>query len=182
MRLTGMVECLDQLASPDTTSLTTVDVVKMITGRERERRRNSKLTRLRRAADLAQPHADVTDLHVLPDRTSTCVRSTCSTGSPLPNAPGPRSDTGQARQGRSAHPRRMVHQPANRRTGPAPPRADRTPHRRRIHDLLLPDPAREMERPDRGESRCRRHRRPHHCQRPQDDPDLQGLLAQGLQT
>jgi DNA replication protein DnaC len=69
MRLTGMVECLDQLASPDTTSLTTVDVVKMITDREWERRRNSKLTRLRRAAELAQPHADVADLRVLPDRT-----------------------------------------------------------------------------------------------------------------
>jgi len=68
MRLTGMVECLDQLASPDTTGLTTVDIVKMITDREWERRRNSKLTRLRRAADLAQPHADVTDLRVLPDR------------------------------------------------------------------------------------------------------------------
>lgn len=68
MRLTGMVECLDQLAGPDTTGLTTVDVVKMITDREWERRRNSKLTRLRRAAELAQPHADVTDLRVLPDR------------------------------------------------------------------------------------------------------------------
>ena len=68
MRLTGMVECLDQLASPDTTGLTTVDIVKMITDREWERRRNSKLTRLRRAADLAQPHADVTDLRVLPGR------------------------------------------------------------------------------------------------------------------
>lgn len=69
MRLTGMVECLDQLAGPDTTSLTTVDVVKMITDREWERRRNSKLTRLRRAAELAQPHADIADLRVLPDRT-----------------------------------------------------------------------------------------------------------------
>lgn len=68
MRLTGMVECLDQLAGPDTTGLTTVDIVKMITDREWERRRNSKLTRLRRAAELAQPHADVTDLRVLPDR------------------------------------------------------------------------------------------------------------------
>jgi DNA replication protein DnaC len=68
MRLAGMVECLDQLAGPDTTGLTTVDVVKMITDREWERRRNSKLARLRRAADLAQPHADVTDLRVLPDR------------------------------------------------------------------------------------------------------------------
>jgi len=68
MRLTGMVECLDQLAGPDTSGLTTVDVVKMITDREWERRRNSKLTRLRRAAELAQPHADVTDLRVLPDR------------------------------------------------------------------------------------------------------------------
>jgi DNA replication protein DnaC len=68
MRLTGMVECLDQLANPDTTGLTTVDVVKMITDREWERRRNSKLARLRRAADLAQPHADVTDLRALPDR------------------------------------------------------------------------------------------------------------------
>ncbi len=68
MRLAGMVECLDQLAGPDTTGLTTVDVVKMITDREWERRRNSKLARLRRAADLGQPHADVTDLRVLPDR------------------------------------------------------------------------------------------------------------------
>ena len=68
MRLTGMVECLDQLASPDTAGLTTVDVVKMITDREWERRRNTKLARLRRAAELAQPHADVTDLRTLPDR------------------------------------------------------------------------------------------------------------------
>jgi DNA replication protein DnaC len=69
MRLIGMVECLDQLASPDATSLTTVDVVKMITDREWERRRNSKLTRLRRAAELAQPHADIADLRILPNRT-----------------------------------------------------------------------------------------------------------------
>ena len=68
MRLTGMVECLDQIAGPEVTGLTTVDVIKMITDREWERRRNSKLARLRRAADLAQPHADVTDLRVLPDR------------------------------------------------------------------------------------------------------------------
>ena len=70
MRLTGMVECLEHLAAPDAAAtLTTVDVVKMMTDREWERRRNSKLHRLRRAADLAQPHADVTDLRVLPDRT-----------------------------------------------------------------------------------------------------------------
>jgi DNA replication protein DnaC len=70
MRLTGMIECLEQLAAPDTAaSLSTVEVVKMITDREWERRRNSKLHRLRRAADLAQPHADVADLRVLPDRT-----------------------------------------------------------------------------------------------------------------
>jgi len=55
MRLTGMVECLDQLASPDTTGLTTVDIVKMITDREWERRRNSKLTRPRRRHRPARP-------------------------------------------------------------------------------------------------------------------------------
>lgn len=70
MRLSGMLECLDQLVGPDTgAGLTTTDVIKMITDREWERRRNSKLHRLRRAADLAQPHADVADLRLLPDRT-----------------------------------------------------------------------------------------------------------------
>lgn len=69
MRLTGMVECLDQLATPQApTGLTTVEVVKMITDQEWERRRNSKLTRLRRAADLAQPHADIGDIRVIGDR------------------------------------------------------------------------------------------------------------------
>lgn len=70
MRLTGMVECLEQLGDPDAPAgLTTVEVVKMITDREWERRRNSKLARLRRAADLAQPHADVGDIRIIGDRT-----------------------------------------------------------------------------------------------------------------
>jgi len=69
MRLTGMVECLDQLAVPDAPAgLTTVDVIKMITDFEWDRRRNSKLSRLRRAADLAQPHADTGDIRVIADR------------------------------------------------------------------------------------------------------------------
>ena len=164
MRLTGMVECLDQLASPDTTGLTTVDVVKMITDREWERRRNTKLARLRRAAELAQPHADVTDLRTLPDRNvDTDLVGRLAVGNYIakhedlivlgPTGSGktyvacalgnkaaqqyksvlylravdlfdrldPRRtrrqsspDPGQARQRRSAHPRRMVHQPANR--------------------------------------------------------------------
>jgi len=70
MRLTGLVDCLDQLDARDSPAgLTTADVVKMITDREWERRRNSKLARLRRAADLAQPHADIGDIRVMPDRT-----------------------------------------------------------------------------------------------------------------
>lgn len=69
MRLSGMVECLDQLAAPEhSAGLTTVDVIKMVTDREWERRRNAKLHRLRRGADLAQPSADVADIRVLPDR------------------------------------------------------------------------------------------------------------------
>lgn len=69
MRLTGMADCLGELAAPGwPTHLTSVEVIKMAVDREWERRRNSKLARLRRAASLAQPYADLTDIRVVPGR------------------------------------------------------------------------------------------------------------------
>ncbi|MCL2804069.1 MAG: ATP-binding protein [Micrococcales bacterium] len=69
MRLSGMVDCLDRLSGPGVkTGLTVVEVIKLMTDTEWDRRRNSKLTRLRRAADLAQPAADVADIRVITDR------------------------------------------------------------------------------------------------------------------
>ena len=69
MRLSGMADCYDQLAStPSTTPLTGPELVKLGVDWEWERRRNSKLSRLRRRAHLAQPHADIADIQPVPGR------------------------------------------------------------------------------------------------------------------
>jgi DNA replication protein DnaC len=71
MRLSGMAEYFENLAGatgPDST-LTGPEMVKMAVDWEYERRRNSKLHRLRRHAALAQPDADLADLKAMPGRT-----------------------------------------------------------------------------------------------------------------
>ena len=70
MRLSGMAEYFANLA--DTTGqsskLTGPEMVKMAVDWEYERRRNSKLHRLRRHAALAQPAADIGDIKAMPGR------------------------------------------------------------------------------------------------------------------
>jgi DNA replication protein DnaC len=69
MRLSGMADCLEQLPGLDTRArLAAPDVVKMAVDHEWELRQTNKLARLRRAAGLAQPHADVADIQALPGR------------------------------------------------------------------------------------------------------------------
>ena len=69
MRLSGMTECFERLVEQvDQTGLLTPQVVQMAVDFEYERRRNSKLARLRRRANLAQPAADVGDIRMLPGR------------------------------------------------------------------------------------------------------------------
>ena len=70
MRLSGMADCLVNLAdTPRPTALTAPEIVKLAVDWEWERRRNSKLRRLRRQAQLAQPDADVADIKAMPGRT-----------------------------------------------------------------------------------------------------------------
>lgn len=70
MRLSGMAEYFANLA--DTTGpngqLTGPEIVKMAVDWEYERRRDSKLHRLRRRAALAQPAADIGDIKGMPGR------------------------------------------------------------------------------------------------------------------
>ena len=70
MRLSGMAECFENLA--DTTgasaALTGPQLVKMAVDWEYERRRDSKLHRLRKQAGLAQPDADIADIKVMAGR------------------------------------------------------------------------------------------------------------------
>ena len=69
MRLSGMAEYFENLA--DTTGigkLTGPEMIKQAVDWEYERRRNSKLHRLRRQACLAQPDADIADIKVIPGR------------------------------------------------------------------------------------------------------------------
>jgi DNA replication protein DnaC len=69
MRLSGMADFFEDLANPGwPTHLTAVEVIKMAVDREWERRRNTKLARLRRAATLAQPYADISDIRMLAGR------------------------------------------------------------------------------------------------------------------
>lgn len=69
MRLSGMAEYFENLAdTPTAATLTGPELVKQAVDWEYERRRDSKLHRLRRQASLAQPAADLTDLKAMPGR------------------------------------------------------------------------------------------------------------------
>ncbi len=69
MRLSGMAEYFENLAdTPSTGKLTGPEMVKQAVDWEYERRRNSKLHRLRRQAGLAQPSADIADIKAMPGR------------------------------------------------------------------------------------------------------------------
>jgi DNA replication protein DnaC len=68
MRLSGMADCLEQAGMPGQAPPSGPDLVKMAVDWEWERRRNSKLRRLRRRAALAQPDADLADIQALPGR------------------------------------------------------------------------------------------------------------------
>lgn len=70
MRLSGMAEYFENLADITTASnLSGPEMVKQAVDWEYERRRDSKLRRLRRAAGLAQPDADIADIKAIPGRT-----------------------------------------------------------------------------------------------------------------
>ncbi len=69
MRLSGMAEYFENLAAAtDAAQPTGPEMVKMAVDWEYERRRNSKLHRLRRHAGLAQPAADIADIKAMPGR------------------------------------------------------------------------------------------------------------------
>jgi DNA replication protein DnaC len=70
MRLSGMAEYFENLAATtgQNNTLTGPEMVKMAVDWEYERRRNSKLHRLRRHAALAQPDADIADIKAMPGR------------------------------------------------------------------------------------------------------------------
>lgn len=67
MRLSGMAEYFENLADT-TATLSGPEMVKQAVDWEYERRRDSKLHRLRRQACLAQPGADIADLKAIPGR------------------------------------------------------------------------------------------------------------------
>ncbi len=69
MRLSGMAEYFENIAAmPGTDRPSGPEMVKMAVDWEYERRRNSKLHRLRRHAGLAQPDADIADIKAMPGR------------------------------------------------------------------------------------------------------------------
>lgn len=69
MRLSGMVEYFENLTNTTGTStLSGPAMVKQAVDWEYERRRGSKLHRLRRAAGLVQPDADIADIKAIPGR------------------------------------------------------------------------------------------------------------------
>ena len=69
MRLSGMAEYFENLAdTTGTGALTGPEMVKQAVDSEYERRRNSKLHRLRRQAGFAQPDADIADIKAMPGR------------------------------------------------------------------------------------------------------------------
>ena len=71
MRLSGMAEYFENLADTNGTNgrLTGPEMIKMAVDWEYERRRNSKLHRLRKTAGLAQPDADIGDIKAMAGRT-----------------------------------------------------------------------------------------------------------------
>lgn len=69
MRLSGMAQYFENLtAATGTGALTGPEMVKQAVDWEYERRRDSKLHRLRRQAGLAQPGADIADIQAMPGR------------------------------------------------------------------------------------------------------------------
>jgi DNA replication protein DnaC len=65
-----MARCFEQMADvPGRAGLSAPEAVKIAVDWEWERRRDSKLARLRRQAALAQPQADVADVRAVPGRT-----------------------------------------------------------------------------------------------------------------
>jgi DNA replication protein DnaC len=69
MRLSGMAEAFAEISVVGgPANLSTPEVIKLAVDREWDRRRDAKLTRLRRAADLAQSAADVADIRHMPGR------------------------------------------------------------------------------------------------------------------
>ncbi|MGH3970616.1 MAG: ATP-binding protein, partial [Mycobacterium sp.] len=69
MRLSGMAEYFENLAEATGADRPSgPEMVKMAVDWEYERRRNSKLHRLRRHAALAQPGADIADIKAMPGR------------------------------------------------------------------------------------------------------------------
>lgn len=69
MRLPAMAEYFEKLAdTPSVGTLSGPEMIKQAVDWEYERRRDSKLHRLRRQAELAQPAADVGDIKALPGR------------------------------------------------------------------------------------------------------------------
>ena len=91
MRLSGMAEYFENLAAAtgQNNTLTGPEMVKMAVDWEYERRRNSKLHRLRRHAALAQPDADIADIKAMPGRSvDTELIARLAVGSYLQQAPG----------------------------------------------------------------------------------------------
>lgn len=88
MRLSGMADYFENLATTTGTGqLAGPEMVKMAVDWEYERRRDSKLHRLRRAAALAQPDADLADLKVMPGRSvDTEFIARLAVGSYLPSS------------------------------------------------------------------------------------------------
>jgi DNA replication protein DnaC len=69
MRLSGMADCFEHIGdAPGLAGLSAPEAMKLAVDWEWERRRNSKLHRLRRHARLAQPDADITSIQALPGR------------------------------------------------------------------------------------------------------------------
>ena len=79
MRLSGMAEYFENLAETTTTAtLTGPELVKQAVDWEHDRRRDSKLHRLRRQAGLAQPDADIADIKAMPGRSMDTDGVNCS--------------------------------------------------------------------------------------------------------
>jgi DNA replication protein DnaC len=69
MKLSGMAECLENIASmPAAKPYTTPEAVKMAVDHEWDRRQNSKLAKLQKKAGLVQPYADVSDIRMVAKR------------------------------------------------------------------------------------------------------------------